>query len=150
MVSTVELDLRCFLASCFRFATLMNNSKKTTTKKKKRDQQKKKVSKMSQAPAETRASESLTVFWTVTVLMVLVSNLATVAVHYYLAANPAAEKLALLKGLLLFTGALVGGVSLIVLPILYRVRKVPPPRGLAVFGACVAAAPILAVLIQNL
>jgi len=96
--------------------------------------------------AETRASESITVFWAVTVLMVLMANLVTLFAHYYVAANPDAEKMALLKGLLLFTGSLVGGVSLILLPILYRVRKVPPPPGLSVFGACVAAAPILAVL----
>ncbi|NOZ40659.1 MAG: hypothetical protein GXP24_10600 [Planctomycetes bacterium] len=124
----------------------MNTRKKNASKKKGR--KKKTASKTSTAPTETRASESLTVFWTVTVLMVFVTNLATVAVHYYLAANPEAEKMALLKGLLLFTGALVGGVSLIVLPILYRVRKVPPPPGIAVFGACVGAAPILAVLVR--
>ena len=98
-------------------------------------------------PAETKGSETLTVFWTLTVLMVLMTNLATVAVHYYLLAHPEAEKLALLKGLLLFSGALVGGVSLIVLPILYRVRKQAPPPGLAVFGTCVAVAPILVVLV---
>ncbi|MEM8943833.1 MAG: hypothetical protein AAGD11_01515 [Planctomycetota bacterium] len=98
------------------------------------------------APLESRASESLTVFWAVTVLMVLMMNLVCIGVHYYVAANPDAEKMQLLKGLLLFTGSLVGGVSLIVLPILYRVRKVPPPPGLAVFGACVAAAPILAAI----
>ena len=110
---------------------------------------KKKVTRQARSPslpAETKASETLTVLWTITVLMVLMTNLMTVAVHYYLVAHPEAEKLALLKGLLLFTGSLVGGISLIVLPILYRVRKVPPPPGLAVFGACVAVAPILVVL----
>jgi len=117
----------------------MAKSKKTGKKKRPRV-------KTNHAPIETRASESLTVFWTVSVLIVLVINLMTVAIHYYLVTNPEAEKLALFKGLLLFTGALVGGVSLIVLPILYRVRKLPPPPGLAVFGACVAVAPILAVL----
>lgn len=98
-------------------------------------------------PVESRASESLTVLWAVTVLMVLVADVLAVAAHFYLTANPEAEKVVLLKGLLLFTGSLVGAVSLIVLPILYRVRQVPPPPGLAVFGACVAAAPILTQLV---
>jgi len=113
---------------------------------KKSGKQKRRAVQASRVPAETRASESLTVFWTVTVLMVLVTNVATIAVHSYLLANPAAEKMALLQGLLLFTGTLVGAVSLLMLPILYRVRKVPLPLGLAIFGGCVAAAPILAVL----
>jgi len=116
--------------------------------KKKRTSQKVPAGKNNIAPAETRASESLTLFWVVTVLTVLAANLVTVFAHFYVEANPDAEKMALLKGLLLFTGSLVGGVSLIVLPILYRVRRVPPPPGLAVFGACVAVAPILAVIVQ--
>lgn len=101
-------------------------------------------------PSETRTGESLTVFWAVTVLMVLMADLVMIGAHFYLQANPEAEKMALLKGLLLFTGSLVGGASLIVLPILYRIRQVPPPPGLAVFGACVAAAPILTVIVQAL
>ncbi len=120
----------------------MARAKKKPTKK----STKKVASKANVLPAETKGSETLTVLWTITVLMVLMTNLLTVALHYYLLAHPEAEKLALLKGLLLFTGSLVGGISLIVLPILYRVRKVPPPPGLAVFGACVAVAPILVVL----
>ena len=121
------------------------------TKRKKKPMRMKKLAReTSTAPAETRASESLTVFWAVTVMMALMANLVAIAAHFYLVANPDAEKIALLKGLLLFTGALVGGASLIVLPILYRVRRVPPPTGLTVFGACVAAAPILAVLVEGL
>jgi len=101
-------------------------------------------------PKETSVAESLTVFWSVTVLMCLMANVMALLAHFFVAANPGAEKIALLKGLTQFTGALVGAASLIVLPILYRVRCVPPPPGLAVFGACVAAAPILAVVAQAL
>ena len=113
----------------------MTRAKKKSTKKPSKKPTKKvaRQAKTQSLPDETKGSETLTVFWTITVLMVLVTNLMSVAVHYYLLAHPEAEKLALLKGLLLFSGALVGGVSLIVLPILYRVRKVPPPPGLGGF-----------------
>ncbi len=97
-------------------------------------------------PTETRASESLTIFWSVSVLIVLTTNVITLVAHFYLQANPGAEKMALFKGLMLFSGALAGGLSLIVLVVIHRIRVVPPPRGLTVFGACVAAAPILAAL----
>lgn len=115
--------------------------------KKKRKQKKKPAGKpVSEMPLETRASEALTVFWTVTVLMVLVADVVIVAIHWYLWSHPEAEKLQLLEGLLLFSSALVGGLSLVLLPILFRVRQVPPPTGLAVFGTCVCAAPILAAI----
>ncbi|MGI9430356.1 MAG: hypothetical protein ACR2NM_16965 [Bythopirellula sp.] len=117
------------------------------SKRKKQPSPKKKVSRKVDFPAESRASESLTVFWAITVLMVFAANLVMIAAHFYLQSHPDAEKIALLKGLLLFTAALVGSLSLIALPILYRVRRVPPPTGLAVFGACVAAAPILTALL---
>lgn len=117
-------------------------------KRKKKKSRPQKPSRHADAPVESRASESLTVFWAITVLMVLLADLAIVATHFYLLSHPEAEKIQLLKGLLLFTSALVGGLSLVALPILYRVRRVPPPTGLAVFGACVAAAPILAAAAQ--
>lgn len=126
---------------------IINNHISSMAKNKKKSKQKS-AKRIGNLPVETRASESLTVFWTVTVLMALVTDLMSVGVHFYLLSHPDAKNMALLKGMLLFTGALVGGVSLVTLPFLYRVRKVPPPSGLAVFGASVAAAPILAVLLQ--
>lgn len=99
-------------------------------------------------PVESGVAESLTIFWVVTVLMCLMANLLAVFTHFFVLANPAAEKMQLLKGLVLFTGALVGSASMVVLPILYRVRRVPPPTGLVVFGACVAAAPVIAAVAQ--
>ena len=120
------------------------------SKKSKKKNNEKQTAKTLDLPAETRSSDALTVFWTMTVMMVLVMNLVCIFASYYVSANPDAEKMQLLKGMLLFTGCLVGGVSLIVLPILYRVRQVPPPPGLAAFGALVAAAPILTVCLQAL
>ena len=119
-----------------------------TKPKKKAAKKNSPVGKPTPAPIETGVGESLAVFWVVTVFMCLMADLLAVFTHFYLMANPEAEKMLLLKGLVLFTGTLVGSVSLIVLSILYRVRQVPPPTGLAVFGACVAAAPVIAALAQ--
>ncbi|MCG8450463.1 MAG: hypothetical protein MI725_12915 [Pirellulales bacterium] len=99
---------------------------------------------------ETRASEALTVCWGVTLTILVVCNLVTTAAYYYVSQNPEAERTAVFGELLLLTGSLVGGLSLLLLPVLYRVRRVPPPRGVAVFGACLAIAPILALLLQTL
>jgi hypothetical protein len=56
----------------------------------------------------------------------------------------------MLRELVLLAAAIIGFVSLALLPIVFRVRRVPPPSGLTVFAVCAAAAPILALLVRNL
>lgn len=100
--------------------------------------------------AESRASEALTVAWTVTVTTVLMCNLAILAAHFYLSSNPEAKRMEMLQELMLLTGIMVGTLSLILLPIVMRVRRVPPPTGLVAFSVCLAAAPILVFVMRLL
>lgn len=99
--------------------------------------------------AETSASEAITVAWTVTVTTVLLCNLMIIAAHFYITNNPDAKQMEMLRGLMLLGGSIVGLMSLLILPVLYRVRTVPPPRGLVVFSICAAIAPILAVIART-
>jgi len=101
-------------------------------------------------PPETRAAEAVTICWTVTLTTLVLTILITLVAHFYVASYPDAEKMALLGGMMQFAGALVGGISLVLLPVVYRVRQVAPPKGLAVFGVCLAIAPILVFLIKTL
>jgi hypothetical protein len=71
-----------------------------------------------------------------------------VAAQTNAAIQPQASQMILLGGLLLFAGAVVGMLLIGLLPILYRVRQVAPPRGLVGFGVLIAAAPILVLLIR--
>jgi hypothetical protein len=45
---------------------------------------------------------------------------------------------------MLFAGAAIGVASLAFLPVVYRLRRKPPPLGFVVFAVAAAAAPILA------
>lgn len=101
-----------------------------------------------QRSAETRTSDAATVGWTVSITMVLVCDLAAIVAHLYARGNPQARGVALFGELLLVAGAVVGVISLAMLPIVYRVRRVPPPPGLTAFAACAAVAPILAILVR--
>lgn len=96
------------------------------------------------APFETKRAETLTVAWTVSLTTVLLCDLATMAAHAYVAFHPQARLMNLFGGLVLFAGAVVGVLLIGLLPILYRIRRVAPPRGLVGFGVLIAAAPILA------
>jgi len=99
---------------------------------------------------ETRASDAVTVAWIVTLVTVLLCDLVIVVAHVFLLVDPDQQRLNMLKELLLFGGTVVGLLSLGLLPVVYRVRRVPPPPGLVVFGACLAIAPILASFIRYL
>ena len=98
--------------------------------------------------AESRTSEAVTVSWTVTLTTVFFCNLAAIVAHFYVVAHPEAQRMAMLRELLLFSGILVGLLSLALLLLMKRLRQTPPPRGLVAFGVCIAVAPILAVALR--
>lgn len=77
-------------------------------------------------------------------------NLITLVAFYYVGQHPEAQRMAMLGELLLLGGVIVGLIHLLLLPLVYRVRRVPPPRGVVVFGACVAIGPMLVIAVRML
>ena len=98
---------------------------------------------------ETSVGDATTVAWTISVTMVLMCDVGAVAAHFYMEAYRESRGLVMLKELLLIAGALIGFLSLVLLPIMLRIRRVPPPTGVMVFAVCAAAAPILALLVHS-
>ena len=112
-------------------------------------QRKRRTRKPDPEATESTASVALTVAWTVTITTLLFCNLAIVGAHYVSHWNPTADGLRLMKEMLLMAGGGLGVVSLVLLSVVYRVRVVAPPKGLAVFSGCLAAAPLLALLVRS-
>jgi hypothetical protein len=54
------------------------------------------------------------------------------------------------RDLVMFAGAIIGALALLLIPVVYRLRRTPPPRGFTAFAICVAAAPILALVARAL
>lgn len=99
-------------------------------------------------PPESRTSVVVTVCWTVTLTTLFFLDLVAIAAHWYVVATPPAQRMAMLRELLLYAGVLVGCLSLTLLPFVYRFRQTAPPRGVVAFGVCLAAAPLLALLLR--
>lgn len=99
-------------------------------------------------PTETRAAEAITIAWTVTITTLIFCHLITLAAHGYVVLSPAAKKMLLLREMILFAAAIVGVLSMLLLPLVFRHRQVPPPRGVVVFGLCLSIAPILVILLR--
>jgi hypothetical protein len=98
---------------------------------------------------ETQASKAVTVGWSLSVVMVLVSALMAGAARLFYWAQPESDLLPALEAFAFVSAVVIGIASLILLPIVYKVRRIPPPTGLAVFGAIVAAAPLLVLAIRT-
>jgi hypothetical protein len=98
---------------------------------------------------ETRAGDATTVAWIVTVVMALLCDLGAAAAHFYSAGYAESPGTLMFRELLLFAGAVIGIFSLVLLPIMLRVRRVPPPAGVIVFAVCVAAAPLVALVLRG-
>ena len=99
---------------------------------------------------ETKTAEVVTVAWSVSVTAVLLCDLAAILAHMVARLFGGEGSLAAMATLVLFAGCVVGAVSLLLLPIVYRVRRLPPPPGFVVFAALVAAAPFVAILAMGL
>lgn len=80
----------------------------------------------------------------------LMCQLAAVGAQVLLWWDPEAKPLSLFGQWMLWCAALVGVLALLLLPVVYRARRVLPPTGLTVFAVCVAIAPILAIVMQQL
>ena len=101
-------------------------------------------------PNESQASKAVTVGWSLSVIMVLACVLLALAARLLSWAQPASERLPVLEQFALGSACVIGAVSLLLVPVVYKVRRIPPPLGLAVFGVLVAAAPWIVVLVRNL
>lgn len=100
------------------------------------------------APAsESQAAEALTVAWALAVVTVFLCDVGAVLTRLYALSVPEAAMMELLSGLLFFAAAVIGLIVLILVPIVYRIRNVPPPRGFTAFAMVVAAFPLAMMLV---
>jgi hypothetical protein len=60
--------------------------------------------------------------------------------------KPALFLVGAMAGVLLFSALMAGIMTLVLTPVVYRVRRVPPPRGFTVFAVIVSICPIAGAL----
>jgi hypothetical protein len=97
-------------------------------------------------PGESRASESVTIAWTSSVTAVLMADLVIIAAHLYARANPDANAAKAFEAIMLLSAATMGAISIALLAVVWRTRRLKPPRGYVVFATLVATAPIAALM----
>jgi hypothetical protein len=96
---------------------------------------------------ETRATDAMTVCWMIAVMQTFLLELATIAVRWYTQLHPEQERAVMAFKLLYLSAALGGCISLLLLLVVFRLRRVPPPKGVTAFATIVGALPILTLLL---
>ena len=103
-------------------------------------------------PRESPGAETLTVAWMVTMMATLLGQVAALGIRLYVRLWGASlnEKVLanvnMMAWLMLFVAAVTGLLSLILAPLAYRSRQVPPPWTVTLFAVVIAVIPIVTIL----
>ena len=103
----------------------------------------------SKDPAESRVAETITVAWMLSVMTALLCEIGALLAWIYSQGRPGSMA-AILAGLLFFGAMVIGGMALLMLPIVLKVRRSPPPLAITVAAILIAMAPVLAAILVSL
>ena len=97
------------------------------------------------ASSEKQRAESISVFWTTAVLATVLGEVGGLAIRcvLYFMEPPYPPTMVLLSGMLLMIACITGLVSMGLLPLVYRWRRVPPPWPIVRFAIVAALLPFV-------
>lgn len=110
---------------------------------KKKPQHQKKPRKRHDIDLENRAAVAVTVMWMLTTIATLMAQLVWAGSFTLVNLLDKAGNLAVLPGLMLFTGVVSGIVCLILAPVAWRIREVPPPRSVTLVAIIIGTLPLI-------
>ena len=97
-----------------------------------------------------RQVEPVTVGWMLAVMTTFVCELISVGLHWFIASfNPEAGGLKAFANLMLFAAFVIGVISLLMLPVVLKTRREPPPVGVLAFSVIVGIVPLLLAFLER-
>ena len=94
------------------------------------------------AAKETRLADMMTVGWMLAVMTTLACQTAMVVVRAIEHFQPDVEALPVFGDLLLFSALVFGVISLVLAPVVLRLRRTPVPPGITIFAVAVGLTPL--------
>ena len=98
--------------------------------------------------SDPRSVEILTVGWMLTVVTTLACELGFVISRWL--ADSSDSPLMILSDLLLFAAFVIGMIGLLIMSIVLRARRLPPPSVVVVFASVISGAPLAMAAIEML
>ncbi|MBP89906.1 MAG: hypothetical protein CMJ64_24900 [Planctomycetaceae bacterium] len=139
-------------ACLFGLFPFLNTASSVSAKKKrkKKPKQQPRAGKAS-PPTEDRHSETATVAWMLTIIATLgaeiVGGLSVIVTGGW---NVASDARSPFPGLMLFIAAVTGVVCLLLTPLVYRFRRVPPPAAITYAAVTASVLPLLVAIMMLL
>jgi hypothetical protein len=103
---------------------------------------------------ESRAAVALTVVWMLACMSTVVGMAVVGLLHLGMAVTPVAagglHPLARISGVMLFVAIVTGVLSLVLTPLAYRVRMVPPPRAITIAAVLIGLLPLVVLVVLAL
>ena len=100
--------------------------------------------------SEARVADAMTVGWMLTAITALVCQAGLVVVRAAEHYQPEVAALGVLGELLLFAALVFGVISLVLAPIVLRLRRTPVPPGITIFAVAVGLTPLAIVAWRSL
>ena len=101
-----------------------------------------------ESPPESQAADALTVLWLVLAMTTLACELGWLSAYWYRLSHPEAQAARALNFLLAFTALVAGGLVLLLVPAVLKVRRQKPPPTITVTAMAIGAAPFLMLVWQ--
>jgi hypothetical protein len=98
-------------------------------------------------PKESQTAELLTIAWSLTVVTLVVCDVGAAISRFFLREGQPPGAGEVLWVWLLFSSGVIGVVSLLLLPLVWRLRVEKPPRGFTVLAVVVAVAPLVMIAV---
>jgi hypothetical protein len=98
-------------------------------------------------PPETQAADAITVLWLLLALTALVCEVSWGAARWYLTHHPEGQGAVAIHFLLALTALATGGLVLLLVPVVLKVRQQAPPPSITMATIAIGAAPYMALLV---
>jgi len=110
------------------------------------------VSPRSAERRESQSVEAITVAWMLAVMSTVLAEVALMAATWWIWANrdDVPEEALALAAVLWLATLVMGALTLLLTPIVWRMRREKPPAGIVAFALLVGAAPLVVALVQSL
>jgi len=102
------------------------------------------------ASLETPRADAITVGWMLSMVTTLLCEVGALVVRAALFRDgqPLSNAVSAMFAMLLFSAFVVGIASLLLIPVVYKVRRDPPPRSITIAVVIIGAAPLVTMALR--